>query len=152
VNAETGAARPTGEIGLLEARGGQLGGDGAWVRTTDLASLDEDGFLFIHGRADDAINRGGFKIPPSVIEDALAEHPAVDESSAVGIPHPRLGEVPVVAVTLCGDATEDELLAFLTERLTRYQRPVDLKIVDTLPRTPSMKISRAVVRDQIFPR
>ena len=150
VDQDTGAVLDTGQTGLLEASGGQLSGDGVWVRTTDLASLDEDGFLFIHGRADEAINRGGFKIPPSVIEEALAAHPAVDEASAVGIPHPRLGEVPVVAVTLSGTATEDELLEFLAERLTRYQRPVDLKIVDALPRTPSMKISRAVVREQIF--
>ncbi|MFG1923387.1 class I adenylate-forming enzyme family protein [Cryptosporangium sp. NPDC048952] len=150
VDPQNGDLRPTGQVGLLEARGGQLSDDGSWVRTTDLASLDEDGFLFIHGRADDAINRGGFKIPPSVIEDALAEHPAVDESSAVGVPHVRLGEVPVVAVTLTGPATEDELLEFLAQRLTRYQRPVELKIVDQLPRTPSMKISRAIVREQIF--
>ena len=150
VEAQTGEPLASGQVGLLEARGGQLSSNGAWVRTTDLASLDDDGFLFIHGRADEAINRGGFKIPPSVIEDALAEHPAVDEASAVGIPHARLGEVPVVAVTLSGAATEAELLEFLAERLTRYQRPVELKIVDALPRTPSMKVSRAVVRDQIF--
>ena len=67
VDAETGDALPLGEVGLLEARGSQLPGDGAWQRTTDLAAIDEDGFLFIHGRADDAINRGGFKVPPIVI-------------------------------------------------------------------------------------
>ena len=76
---------PAGETGLLEARGRQLpGAEGAWLRTTDLATIDDDRFLFIRGRADEAINRGGFKIPPSVIEDALAAHPAVDEASAVG--------------------------------------------------------------------
>ena len=65
VDAETGDLLPPGQVGLLEARGGQLpGSDGAWIRTTDLAAIDDDGFLFIRGRADDAINRGGFKIPP----------------------------------------------------------------------------------------
>jgi acyl-coenzyme A synthetase/AMP-(fatty) acid ligase len=138
-------------IGLLEARGSQLPGDpGAWLRTTDLAMIDHDGFLFIHGRADDAINRGGFKIPPSVIEDALCEHPAVNEASVVGLPDPRLGEVPAVAVTLVGSATEEELMEYLASRLTRYQRPVALRVVDTLPRTPSMKISRTLVREQYF--
>jgi acyl-CoA synthetase (AMP-forming)/AMP-acid ligase II len=55
-----------------------------------------------------------------------------------------------VAVTLVGSATEEELMEYLTSRLTRYQRPVALRVVDTLPRTPSMKISRTLVREQYF--
>lgn len=146
VDVETHLPVPRGEIGLLEARGGQLPiDDGEWLRTTDLASLDEDGFLFIHGRADDAINRGGFKIPPSVVQDALAEHPAVRESTCVGIPDARLGEVPVVAVTVDREVDEAELLDWLGQRLTRYQLPVALKIVDELPLTPSLKVSRPAV-------
>jgi long-chain acyl-CoA synthetase len=151
VDPETGAVLPPCEIGLLEARGGQLpGADQAWLRTTDLASIDTDRFLFIHGRADDAINRGGFKIPPGVIEDALLAHPAVDEAAAVALPDPRLGEVPAAAVTLVSPATEEDLMAYLASRLTRYQRPVSIKVVDHLPRTPSLKISRALVRDHYF--
>ena len=107
VDPDTGSVLPAGETGLLEARGRQLpGADGAWLRTTDLAAVDDDGFLFIRGRADEAINRGGFKIPPSVIEDALAAHPAVDEASAVALPDARLGQVPAAAVTLLSPATE----------------------------------------------
>jgi acyl-CoA synthetase (AMP-forming)/AMP-acid ligase II len=154
VHPDTGDVLASGEVGLLEARGGQLpSGDGSWLRTTDLAAIDADGFLFVHGRADDAINRGGFKIPPSVIEDALKAHPAVDEASVVALPDPRLGEVPAVAVTLKPTAaatTEAELMEYLTARLTRYQRPVALKIVEQLPRTPSLKISRPLVREQYF--
>jgi acyl-CoA synthetase (AMP-forming)/AMP-acid ligase II len=151
VDPETGVVLPAGQTGLLEARGGQLPGEeGAWLRTTDLATLDDDQFLFIRGRADDAINRGGFKIPPSVIEDALAAHPAVDEASAVALPDARLGQVPAAAVTLCGPATEEELMHYLTSRLARYQRPVAIKVVDQLPRTPSLKISRALVREHYF--
>jgi long-chain acyl-CoA synthetase len=151
VDPQTGAVLPAGQTGLLEARGGQLPGpDGAWLRTTDLAALDDDNFLFIRGRADDAINRGGFKIPPSVIEDALAAHPAVDEASAVALPDPRLGQVPAAAVTLLSPATEQELMHYLTSRLTRYQQPVAIKVVDQLPRTPSLKISRALVREHYF--
>ncbi|MEU9456134.1 class I adenylate-forming enzyme family protein [Streptomyces sp. NPDC048277] len=132
-----------GRIGLLEVRGAQLPTtNGDWLRTNDLASVDEDGFLFIHGRADDAINRGGFKIPPSVIEDALHQHPAVSDATAVALADERLGEVPVVAVTLCGQASERELLDHLAARLTRYQMPVQLRILDQLPRTPSLKVDR----------
>ncbi|HEY5400669.1 MAG TPA: AMP-binding protein [Trebonia sp.] len=150
IDAETGDPLPLGAVGLLEARGSQLPGDGAWQRTTDLAAVDEDGFLFIHGRADEAINRGGFVIPPSVIEEALIAHPAVDEASAVGLPDPRLGEVPAVAVTLASPATEQELMEYLASRLTSYQRPVAIKIVHQLPRTPSLKISRSLVREHFF--
>lgn len=151
VDPETGAVLPAGETGLLEARGGQLpGADGAWLRTTDLAAIDDEGFLFIHGRADDAINRGGFKIPPSVIEEALAAHPAVDEASAVALPDARLGQVPAAAVTVLSPVTEAELMQYLAGRLTRYQRPVAIKVVDQLPRTPSLKISRALVRENYF--
>jgi len=151
VDPETGEVLPAGQTGLLEARGGQLPGeDGAWVRTTDLAVIDDDQFLFIRGRADEAINRGGFKIPPSVIEDALLAHPAVDEASAVALPDDRLGQVPAVAVTLLSPATEEELMQYLASRLTRYQRPVAIKVVDQLPRTPSLKISRPLVREHYF--
>jgi acyl-CoA synthetase (AMP-forming)/AMP-acid ligase II len=120
------------------------------VRTTDLATIDDDGFLFIRGRADDAINRGGFKIPPAVIEDALLAHPAVDEAAAVGLPDPRLGEVPAVAVTLAHPATEQELMDYLAARLARYQRPVAIRVVAELPRTPSLKVSRALVRERFL--
>jgi acyl-coenzyme A synthetase/AMP-(fatty) acid ligase len=151
VDPETGSVRPAGQTGLLEARGRQLpGAEGAWLRTTDLAAVDDEGFVYIHGRADEAINRGGFKIPPSVIEDALAAHPAVNEASAVALPDARLGQVPVAAVTLLRPATEQELMDYLTSRLTRYQRPVAIKVVDQLPRTPSLKISRALVREHYF--
>lgn len=136
---------PIGSVGVLEARGPQLPGDG-WVRTTDLASLDDDGFLYIHGRVDDAINRGGFTIVPSVIEDALRAHPAVRDASAVGIPDDRLGEVPVAAVTIREDTDPAELLRWLGERLARYHVPTEIRVVEELPRTPSMKVSRHEVR------
>ncbi|MEU4657426.1 class I adenylate-forming enzyme family protein [Streptomyces sp. NPDC023723] len=152
VDQETREVRKTGSTGLLEVRGPQLPtSDGQWLSTNDLASIDEDGFLYIHGRADDAINRGGFKIPPSVIEEALCRHPAVSDAAAVGLPDPRLGEVPVAAVTLKGSATEQELLDHLAAMLTRYQLPVALRILDELPRTPSLKVSRPEVRDLFAP-
>ncbi|MGW5715210.1 class I adenylate-forming enzyme family protein [Amycolatopsis sp. NPDC003865] len=145
VDPSTGAPVPAGTIGILEAEGPQLPVEG-WVRTTDLASIDEDGFLFIHGRADDAINRGGFKIVPSVIEEALRAHPAVRDASAVGISDERLGEVPVAAVTLRGECGVAELREWLVQRLARYQVPTEVKVVEELPRTPSMKVSRPDVR------
>jgi long-chain acyl-CoA synthetase len=148
VDRTAGERVPAGAVGALEAKGAQLPGDG-WVRTTDLANLDEDGFLYIHGRADDAINRGGFKIVPSELEDVLRDHPAVRDASAVGIPDERLGEVPVAAVTIRDGAARPaaaELREWLAERLARYHLPTEIKLVDELPRTPSMKVSRPDVR------
>jgi acyl-CoA synthetase (AMP-forming)/AMP-acid ligase II len=85
-----------------------------------------------------------------VIEDALLAHPAVDEASAVGLPDARLGQVPAAAVTLLSPVTEGELMEYLAGLLTRYQRPVAIKVVDQLPRTPSLKISRPLVCERYF--
>jgi len=136
----------SGEIGLLEAQVTRIGP--GWIRTTDLASIDSDGFLFLHGRADAAINRGGFKIVPDAVVAVLKEHPAVADAVIVGIPDARLGEVPVAAVELAagGGADGESLRAWLKDRLVAYQVPVSVTVVDALPRNASMKISLPDVR------
>jgi long-chain acyl-CoA synthetase len=147
VHPETFEPLPPGDAGLLEARVDRLGPD--WIRTTDLASVDADGFLFLHGRADGAINRGGFKVVPEVVADVLRRHPAVAEAAVVGIPDARLGEVPVAAVELRTGAeapTPEALMAFARENLLAYQAPTQVRIVDALPRTLSMKVSTPEVR------
>ncbi|MGE4652512.1 MAG: fatty acid--CoA ligase family protein, partial [Myxococcota bacterium] len=121
-----------------------------WVRTTDLARIDVDGFLWVLGRADGAINRGGFKLLPAQVEKVIEEHPSVAEAVVVGLPDERLGEVPVAALVLRDGAPrvdEAEIQRFANERLTGYQRPTRYRIVEALPRTPSMKVSQPGVRD-----
>lgn len=142
---------PQGAVGLLEAKVARLGPE--WVRTNDLARMDEDGFLYIHGRADDAINRGGFKIVPDTVVAALKQHPAVADAAVVGIPDLRLGEVPVAAVELRPgqQATPEALKAFLKDQLLAYQVPVHLRILPALPRNPSMKIALRDVRALFMP-
>lgn len=143
-DAETGQVLPTGAVGVLEARSPQLPGPG-WTRTTDLVRIDEDGFIWLEGRADDVIIRGGFKVPAAAVADVLREHEAVLDASVIGLPDARLGAVPVAAVELrpgCGDVTPADLLALLRVRLPPYQVPVRILIADALPRTPSMKISQ----------
>ena len=98
VDPETGAEVATGEQGLLEARIASINPD--WVRTTDLASIDADGFITLHGRADGAINRGGFKILPETVRRVLVSHPAVRDACVVGVRDDRLGEVPFAAVEI----------------------------------------------------
>jgi long-chain acyl-CoA synthetase len=149
VDFESGAELPPGEEGLLELQGSQLGPDypigGAnWLRTTDRAAIDADGFLFIKGRADNAIVRGGFKVHPEEVAATLNEHPAVREAAIIGVPDARLGAVPVAAVIVRDGVerpTEDELRGWLRERLLPYQVPVRIRIVADFPRTPSMKPS-----------
>jgi long-chain acyl-CoA synthetase len=137
------------ETGILQVKASQmLEGDG-WIATTDLASIDEDGFIWLKGRADAAINRGGFKIIPTEVAAILERNDQVKEACVVGIDDKRLGQVPVAAVELAegvGSLTEDALKAWAKENMTSYFVPVKIAIVDSLPRTPSMKVSQAEVR------
>jgi acyl-coenzyme A synthetase/AMP-(fatty) acid ligase len=144
VDAGSGAPLPQGSEGLLELRGSNIGDGQSFVRTTDLAVLDEDGFLFIKGRSDNAIIRGGFKILPHDVVRALEQHPAIRECGVCGIADARLGQVPAAAyIVKSGIDAPDKgaLKDFLRERLLPYQVPVVLLAVAELPRTPSMKVS-----------
>lgn len=145
VDRETGAVLALGDEGLLELKAPQLGDGSAWMRTTDLGVLDADRFLWINGRYDNAIIRGGFKILPDDVVRALETHPSIREAAVVGLPDPRLGQTPVAAYILrAGVAapSEDDLRNFLREHLLPYQVPTLLMQVRELPRTPSLKVSQ----------
>jgi acyl-CoA synthetase (AMP-forming)/AMP-acid ligase II len=149
VSLEDGRVLPTGETGLLQVRSAQLGAEAGWVGTTDLARLDADGFLWIQGRADNAIIRGGFKVAPAEVAEVLERHPAVRQASVVGLPDARLGAVPVAAVELEDGAPpleDEELRRFARQHLASYQVPAQIRIVAALPRTPSLKVSEPGVR------
>jgi acyl-CoA synthetase (AMP-forming)/AMP-acid ligase II len=146
VDPDTGAELPAGLAGLLEAKVGPIGPD--WIRTTDIASMDDDGFVTLHGRADGAINRGGFKIMPEAVRRVLISHPAVRDACVVGVPDPRLGEVPFAAIEVApgAPAPSDEELAELVRReLPVYNVPVAFTAVDELPRNPALKVSLPAV-------
>jgi acyl-coenzyme A synthetase/AMP-(fatty) acid ligase len=152
VNPQTGEPLAADAPGVLEVRARQLGDDMAWNRTTDLARLDADGFLWILGRADQAIIRGGFKVLPEDVRVALERDPRVHSAAVVGIDDPRLGAVPVAAVELragAGAVTSRELLADASKMLARYELPTVLHIVEELPRTPSGKVDLSAVRELI---
>ena len=103
VDPDTGAELPVGEQGLLEARIVSISDD--WIRTTDIASIDTDGFVTLHGRADGAINRSGFKILPETVRRVLISHSSVRDACVVGVPDKRLGQVPFAAIEVApGDA------------------------------------------------
>jgi long-chain acyl-CoA synthetase len=143
VHPETGVEVPPGEEGLLEVISPRIGPD--WIRTTDIAVIDADGFMFHRGRSDGAIMRGGFKILPETIERALLLHPAIGVAAVVGYHDQRLGQVPAAAVQAKAGMTipaVSELEAHLRQQLFSTQIPVLWKVVDEMPRTPSMKIDR----------
>ena len=114
-----------------------------WVRTGDLARLDEEGFLFVVDRAKDMIIRGGENIYSSEVENVLYAHPAVTDCALIGIPHRTLGEEPAAVVHLAPGmtATEAELQAWVRERLAIFKTPVAVRFVaETLPRNANGKI------------
>ncbi len=132
VEPESGALLGIDETGLLEVLSEQAPAEG-WVRTADRARIDADGFVWIEGRADGAINRGGFKIDPATVARSLERHPAIREAAVVGLPDERLGEVPVAVYELSEGAmqpTEEELLDFAREHLARYFVPTQIRAVD----------------------
>ncbi|MCV7280630.1 acyl--CoA ligase [Mycolicibacterium flavescens] len=146
VDPDTGAHLAAGEQGLLEAKVAPIGPD--WIRTTDIASIDTDGFVYLHGRADGAINRGGFKILPETVRRVLISHPAVRDACVVGVPDGRLGQVPFAAIEVAPGhpvPSDDDLADLVRRSLPVYNVPVAFTVVDELPRNPALKVSLPAV-------
>ena len=123
-----------------------------WFRTGDLGYLDEDGFLFITGRAKEQINRGGEQISPAEIDRVLSEHPAVAEAAAFAVPDALLGEEVVAAVVVRPgqEATARELRRWLFDRLALSRAPRRIWFVATLPRTATGKVQRALLSERFL--
>ncbi|TQM11368.1 class I adenylate-forming enzyme family protein [Pseudonocardia kunmingensis] len=153
VTGADGAEVPQGESGQLEVRTRQTAqGADTWVRTSDLARIDADGFVWIEGRADDAIIRGGFKVAPDTVKRVLETHPGVREAAVAGLPDTRLGAVPVAAVEIEPGQQAPrvaDLVALCRAHLTPYEVPAHVLVLDELPRTPSSKVSRVELLDLV---
>jgi len=145
---EGGTPLGSDQVGLLEVKPGQLGPSVKWMRTTDMARIDDDGFVWVVGRADQAIIRGGFKVMPDDVRTALEGHPSVAGAAVVGRPDERLGETPVAMVELRTSASTNAgaLIEYLRTRLAGYEIPTDIAIVETIPRTPSGKADLSAIR------
>ena len=159
---EDGADLPTGEVGELWVKGPNVVAgywnrpeanaetfvDG-WLKTGDLARLDEEGFLFIVDRKKDMLIRGGENIYCIQVEDALYDHPAVMDAAVIGLPHHTLGEEPAAVVTLKPGmhADEAELRQHVAARLAAFKVPVRISIrSETLPRNANGKIIKPELR------
>jgi fatty-acyl-CoA synthase len=120
-----------------------------WLDTGDLARVDQDGFVYLAGRAKDLIIRGGHNIDPAIVEDALLAHPQVTAASAVGRPDVHAGEVPVAYITLApgATATEDDLRDWASQRVPdRTAAPKTVTVLDALPRTAVGKPYKVALR------
>jgi len=147
VDPEVGTTLGPDQEGILEVIAPRIGPD--WIRTSDLALIDADGFLFHRGRADGAIMRGGFKLLPDTIERALLLHPSVSSAAVVGLADARLGQVPVAAVQLkpgAPPASSAELERHLRDHVYATHIPVAWHFVADLPRTASFKVDSSAVR------
>jgi acyl-CoA synthetase (AMP-forming)/AMP-acid ligase II len=121
-----------------------------WFHTGDIGRLDSEGFLFLSGRLKEMISRGGEKIIPQEVDDALAEHPAVAEAAVFAVAHQTLGEDVAAAVVLRAGAaaSELELRRFAATRLAAFKVPRRIVFVEALPRTVTGKPQRAVLAEQ----
>jgi acyl-CoA synthetase (AMP-forming)/AMP-acid ligase II len=165
VGAPGGGSAAAGEIGRVLIRGdgvitayasgggpGAIDGDG-WLDTSDLGYLDADGYLFLVGRSDDVINRGGEKIYPREIEEILLAQPGVRSAAVIGALDDVLGERPVAYVVPDGDAVagqvEAELRAACAQWLPRHKQPSEFWLVDEMPLGPTGKISRRLLKEAV---
>ncbi len=125
------------------ALGDRLTDDG-WLRTGDLARIDEDGFVWIDGRVSSMINRGGLKVFPDEVEEHLREYPGVRDAAVAGVPDERLGEVPWAYLVPAPGATidADALRAWCRDRMAPYKIPAGVTLVSELPRNEIGKLLR----------
>jgi acyl-CoA synthetase (AMP-forming)/AMP-acid ligase II len=158
-----GEPLPPGEVGEIVVRGPKVSPGywkdpeatasawrGGWFHTGDMASIDEDGYLWFADRKHDMIRSGGENVASAEIERVLAAHPAVAEVAVVAYPDPRWDEVPKAFVILVAGAvaTPEELVAHCEGHLARFKVPKHVEIVDYLPRNDSGKVLKRVLRDE----
>jgi long-chain acyl-CoA synthetase len=159
---DEGVDLPVGEAGELLVRGANITPgyfrnaeatrealkDG-WLRTGDVAKLDEDGYLYIVDRKKDLIIRGGFNIYPRDLEEVIGRHPAVAEVAVVGAPSAQMGEEVVAFVVRKGGVAvqEEELLAYCQAQLAKYKTPRLIVFVDALPRNSVGKVLKKALRE-----
>jgi acyl-CoA synthetase (AMP-forming)/AMP-acid ligase II len=125
-----------------------------WFKTGDLGRRDERGYYYLLDRKSFLVISGGYNVYPVVVENALAQHPAVREVAAFGAPHPKWGEAVVCTVSIQpgASATADELIAFCRPRLAKWEVPKHVEIVVDLPKGATGKILKREVRERFRSR
>lgn len=157
-----GQGKPNGEVGELYVRGAQVSGeyvdsgsaldDEGWYAMGDLAHIDSEGYLFVHGRVDDTIIRGGENIAPYEVEDVLMAHPAVEQAAVIGTPDTEWGNriVAVVVGTPGADIDESDVRAWVRASLRSMKTPDRVLVHDALPYSEAGKLLRHKLREQVL--
>ena len=160
VSLEDGEPLPPGAVGEIQvcsdsAMAGYLPDSatagvfsGSWYRTGDVGFLDVDGWLRITDRAKEMIKVRGFQVAPAEIEAVLHGHPAVEDCAVFGVPDTANGEAIVAAVKTCSPVEADELIALVADRLASYKQPSRVVFVPEIPRLPSGKVLRRVLKER----
>ncbi|HEY49978.1 MAG TPA: long-chain fatty acid--CoA ligase, partial [Dehalococcoidia bacterium] len=155
---------PRGEVGEIWAKGPRvmsgywkdeektakaLTPDG-WLRTGDKGYMDEEGYIYLAGRGDDMIIRGGENISPEEVEDVLYSNPKIDDAAVIGVSDPEWGQEPKAIVVLKkGEtATPEEIIEFCRAKMSSFKRPRYVAFVDELPRTSTGKVLKRVLREK----
>jgi len=160
---EQGEELPLGEVGEIMARGprvmsgywrdeqktSQVMTPDGWLHTGDMGWIDEEGYIYLAGRGDDMIIRGGENISPEEVEKVLGSHPKIEEVAVTGVPDPEWGQEPVAFVVLKSgeSATAEEIIEYCQSSLG-FKRPRAVVFLDSLPRNPIGKVLKRVLREQ----
>lgn len=162
VSAEAGQAESAGEVGEIQVRSesamaGYLPDDATadafsdgWYRTGDIGQLDGEGRLRITDRSREMIKVRGLQVAPAEIEAVLHEHPAVADCAVFGVPDPAHGEAVIAAVARSAPVEADELIALVADELASYKRPRQVVFVPEIPRLPSGKVLRRVLKERLW--
>jgi acyl-CoA synthetase (AMP-forming)/AMP-acid ligase II len=153
---------PNGALGEIVARGPQLMRGywnrpdesaealrGGWLHTRDIGYIDDESYIYVQDRLKDMIVSGGENVYPRVVEDVLFQHPAIADAAVIGVPDERWGEaVKAVVVLRAGTmTTEEEIIGFCRGKLGGFELPRSVEFVDALPRNPSGKVLKRVLRE-----
>ncbi|PIU55288.1 MAG: hypothetical protein COS88_05040 [Chloroflexi bacterium CG07_land_8_20_14_0_80_51_10] len=161
---EDGKSLPPGEVGEIMAKGPRvmsgywkdeektaktLSPDG-WLHTGDKGYMDDEGYIFLAGRGDDMVIRGGENISPEEVENVLSQHPKVAEAALIGVTDPEWGQQPraIVALKEGETATEEEIIDFCRDKLSGFKRPRSVVFIEEIPHTSTGKVIRKALREQ----
>ncbi len=119
-----------------------------WLKTGDVGWMDEDGYIYLSGRSDDMIIRGGENISPEEVEQVLFSHPKIEDAAVIGVPDPEWGQQPIAVVVLRKEETAEpeEIMEFCRSRLAGFKRPRSVTFVDELPRNALGKVLKKELR------
>ena len=134
-----------GYLNKPDATAGTLTGDG-WVRTGDIGHFDVEGYLYITDRLKELIKVKAFQVAPAELEALLLTHPAVADVAVIGRPDERSGEIPVAYVVARGAADPEEIKSWVAERVVEYKQIHDAILIEAIPKSPSGKILRRILR------